>query len=170
MAKTLEFKFAINASLGAGFGASFGEANGKISSLTQKIKELGQEGNNINLGKIGRNVGMALGGKALTDIGKSAIGTARSMGSSIMELSRDAISFEEAMSDVRKVVDFDTPQQFKEMGDDIVKLSKTLPMTTEEIAAIVATKLIGVPVDDLFDMNAADFKNITVAVAGFLLA
>ena len=36
--------------------------------------------------------------------------------------------------------------------------------------AIVAAKLIGVPVDDLFDMNAADFKNITVAVAGFLLA
>ena len=36
--------------------------------------------------------------------------------------------------------------------------------------AIVAAKLIGVPVDDLFDMNAADFKNITVTVAGFLLA
>ena len=36
--------------------------------------------------------------------------------------------------------------------------------------AIVAAKLIGVPVDDLFDMNATDFKNITVAVAGFLLA
>ncbi len=36
--------------------------------------------------------------------------------------------------------------------------------------AIVAAKLIGVPVDDLFDMNAADFKTITVAVAGFLLA
>ena len=36
--------------------------------------------------------------------------------------------------------------------------------------AIVAAKLIGVPVDDLFDMNAADFKNITVAVAVFLLA
>ena len=36
--------------------------------------------------------------------------------------------------------------------------------------AIVAAKLIGVHVDDLFDMNAADFKNITVAVAVFLLA
>lgn len=36
--------------------------------------------------------------------------------------------------------------------------------------AIVAAKIIGIPVDDVFDMNAADFKNITVAVAGFLLA
>lgn len=36
--------------------------------------------------------------------------------------------------------------------------------------AIVAAKIIGIPVDDIFDMNATDFKNITVAVAGFLLA
>lgn len=36
--------------------------------------------------------------------------------------------------------------------------------------AIVAAKIIGIPVDDVFDMNATDFKNITVAVAGFLLA
>ena len=36
--------------------------------------------------------------------------------------------------------------------------------------AIVAAKIIDIPVDDIFDMNATDFKNITVAVAGFLLA
>lgn len=32
-----------------------------------------------------------------------------------------AIDFESAMADVRKVVDFDTPQQFKDMQQDILK-------------------------------------------------
>jgi TP901 family phage tail tape measure protein len=49
-----------------------------------------------------------------------------------------AIGFESAMADVKKVVDFDTPEQFKAMGQDIRNLSKELPMSAEGIAAIVA--------------------------------
>ncbi|MCM8819761.1 MAG: phage tail tape measure protein [Candidatus Omnitrophica bacterium] len=51
---------------------------------------------------------------------------------------RQAIKFENAMAEVRKVVDFDTPEQFKQMGKDIVELSKKIPMTVEGLAAIVA--------------------------------
>ena len=138
MAKTLEFKFSINAGLGAGFAASFGEANNTLSKLEQKLKDIGVAGKNADFGKLGKTIKTTVIGGGLSALGKKAIGTAQNMGSTILEISKDAISFEEAMSDVRKVVDFDTPQQFKEMGDDIVKLSKTLPMTTEEIAAIVA--------------------------------
>ncbi len=36
--------------------------------------------------------------------------------------------------------------------------------------AIIAAKLLGIPYDDVLEMNATDFKNVTVAVAGFLLA
>ena len=36
--------------------------------------------------------------------------------------------------------------------------------------AIIAAKLMGIPLDDVLEMNATDFKNVTVAVAGFLLA
>ena len=57
---------------------------------------------------------------------------------SIRGLADPAIKFESAMADVRKVVDFDTPEQFKEMGNDILKLTRTIPMAGEEIAAIVA--------------------------------
>lgn len=51
---------------------------------------------------------------------------------------KQAIDFESAMADVRKVVDFDTPEQFDEMGNSILEMTKYLPMTATEIAKIVA--------------------------------
>lgn len=50
-----------------------------------------------------------------------------------------AVDFESAMADVRKVVDFDTPQQFKEMTRDVIALSRVLPMAAADIATIVAS-------------------------------
>ncbi|GAQ24216.1 phage tail tape measure protein [Tepidanaerobacter syntrophicus] len=50
-----------------------------------------------------------------------------------------AMDFESSMADVRKVVDFDTPQQFKEMEQDILELSRRIPMTVEGLAEIVAS-------------------------------
>ncbi len=49
-----------------------------------------------------------------------------------------AIEFESQMADVRKVVDFDTPKQFAEMGEDILKMSDRLPMAPSDIAKLVA--------------------------------
>ncbi len=49
-----------------------------------------------------------------------------------------AIELESSMADVRKVVDFDTPEQFAQMGKDIVAMSTVLPMAAKDIAAIVA--------------------------------
>ena len=49
-----------------------------------------------------------------------------------------SIEFESAMADVKKVVNFDTPQQFKDMERDILKMTRTIPMAGKDIAAIVA--------------------------------
>ncbi|WP_236054309.1 phage tail tape measure protein [Pseudomonas arcuscaelestis] len=49
-----------------------------------------------------------------------------------------AMGFESAMADVKKVVNFDTPEQFKAMSDDVLGLSERLPMAAEGIAQIVA--------------------------------
>jgi len=49
-----------------------------------------------------------------------------------------AVDFESAMADVRKVIDFETPQQFKEMGEDILALSQRIPMAARGLADIVA--------------------------------
>lgn len=49
-----------------------------------------------------------------------------------------AIDFESSMADVKKVVNFDTPQQFQQMGKDVLDLSERMPMAASGIAAIVA--------------------------------
>lgn len=49
-----------------------------------------------------------------------------------------AMDFESTMADVRKVVDFDSPQQFKQMADDVLELSSNLPMAAIGIGEIVA--------------------------------
>lgn len=49
-----------------------------------------------------------------------------------------AMQFESSMADVRKVVDFETPQQFKAMEKDILNLSKRIPMAANGLAQIVA--------------------------------
>ena len=49
-----------------------------------------------------------------------------------------AMSFESAMADVKKVVDFESPDQFQKMGQDIEDLSRQLPIVPNDIAKIVA--------------------------------
>lgn len=48
-----------------------------------------------------------------------------------------AVDFEKSMAGVKKVVDFETPAQFKQMEQDIIALSQRLPMTATDIAAIM---------------------------------
>lgn len=88
----------------------------------------------------------------------------------------EAIKFESAMSDVRKVVDFDTPQQFKEMGDDILRMSQELPMSAEGIAKIVAAGgQAGIARDELKSFATDAIKmgvafDITAEQAGQMMA
>jgi len=49
-----------------------------------------------------------------------------------------AIDYESAMADVKKVVNFDSPEQFKQMSKDVLDLSEKLPMAANGIASIVA--------------------------------
>ncbi|MCP1487993.1 TP901 family phage tail tape measure protein [Pseudomonas fluorescens] len=51
---------------------------------------------------------------------------------------RAAMEFETSMADVKKVVNFDTPEQFKQMGQDVLDMSEKMPMAASGIAAIVA--------------------------------
>lgn len=101
---------------------------------------------------------------------------------SIRGLADPAIKFESAMADVKKVVNFDTPEQFKEMGNDILKLTRTIPMAGEEIAAIVAAggqsgvareNLLGYAKDAAtmgvaFDMAAGDAGEAMATMANVL--
>lgn len=132
--KGFSFNFTINGNLANGFSASFGEASSKIGKLTSQIKEFGKVGQGIDGKTMAKN---AFGGILATG-GAKMIGMARGIGSDLMETSQAAIDFESSMADVKKVVDFDTPQQFKEMGNDILEMTKTIPMAAQDLAQIVA--------------------------------
>lgn len=89
---------------------------------------------------------------------------------------KQAIKFEEAMSDVRKVVDFANEQEFKQMNQSILDLSKALPMTSKELAAIVAAGgQSGIAKNDLLKFAEAAAKmgtafDITADQAGEMMA
>nr|WP_306766360.1 phage tail tape measure protein [Shinella pollutisoli] len=51
---------------------------------------------------------------------------------------RAASEFESAMADVRKVVDFDTPQAFKDFQTSVLQMSKRLPLAAQDLTKIVA--------------------------------
>ena len=132
--KGFSFNFTINGNIANGFSASFGEASSKIGKLTSQIKEFGKVGQGVDGKTIAKN---AFSGILATG-GAKMIGMARGIGSDLMETSQAAIDFESSMADVKKVVDFDTPQQFKEMGNDILEMTKTIPMAAQDLAQIVA--------------------------------
>jgi len=71
--------------------------------------------------------------------GFSAIQTGQAIGRPMLAQIRDAVNFESAMADVRKVVDgLEEPRAFAVMSNDILGLSRRLPMAAEGIAAIIA--------------------------------
>lgn len=70
--------------------------------------------------------------------GASALGAGAVAGAPLFVSARSGMSFEDGMADIRKVVDFDTPQQFRQMESDILALSTRIPMATEGIQSIIA--------------------------------
>ncbi len=58
------------------------------------------------------------------------------VGAGIGLAAKEAIAFESAMSNVRKVVDFTTPGEFKELTTDIKNMSREIPTSLEGLARI----------------------------------
>lgn len=70
--------------------------------------------------------------------GQSNLVGGAAMAVPLVVAAKQAMTFESAMADVRKVVDFPTPRAFAQMSDDVLTLSTRIPMAAEGIAAIVA--------------------------------
>ena len=64
----------------------------------------------------------------------AAIGAVKGMTAPISA----AIGFEEAMADVKKVVDFDSKDDLKAFSDEVLKLSRTIPLSANELAKITS--------------------------------
>ena len=101
--------------------------------------------------------------KTLSDLSvsgmKASIGSITALGTSITALAAPAIQFESAMADVKKVVDFKTPEGFKNLSKQLLDLTDTIPMTANELAAITASGgQLGVAEEDLKDFTTSIAK------------
>lgn len=89
---------------------------------------------------------------------------------------KQAMKFESVMADIRKLVHFDTPQEFAEMGEQLKQLSLRVPMAVDGLAHIAASAAqAGIAKEDIlqFTENAAQMGvayNITAEQAGDMMA
>ncbi|AAU36694.1 unknown [[Mannheimia] succiniciproducens MBEL55E] len=87
----------------------------------------------------------------------------KASGNAVLGLAEPAMKFESAMADVQKVVDFKTPEGFKNLSNDILDMTRTIPMAAEELAAITASGgQLGVAEEDL--------KSFTTTIAKMSVA
>lgn len=147
---------------------SYNNALSKLNQSYTKVSDNAQRYVNIQ-GKINqRRTSMGQNEASAISLAGVAYGFAAPL--------KQAIKFESAMSDVRKVVDFETPEQFKDMNKDILNLSKNIPMTAQGLAAIVAAGgQAGIARQDLLAFAEAAAKmgtafDITADEAGDMMA
>lgn len=204
--KEFEFGFKIAAFIQGNFKSSFGSANKEISELNDKIKEnrnllktLKQAQKdgvitatsyknavaqiNPEIERLTKaqqkyiNQQSKLNGlqEGMRSHGANALQYA-GMAYSVAQVADAAVKFESSMADVRKVVDFDSPEQFKQMGKDILDLSTRIPMAAEGLAQIVAAGgQSGISRDELLGFAESAAKmgvafDITAEQAGDMMA
>jgi TP901 family phage tail tape measure protein len=92
------------------------------------------------------------------------------LGASIVVPIKTAIDFESSMADVKKVVDFTSKAELDKFSNDLIKLTRTIPMSANELAQVAASggqlgiakkELIGFTeivskMSTAFDMSASD--------------
>ena len=72
---------------------------------------------------------------------------------------KSAIDFESSMADVKKVVDFKTPDELKEFSNQILNMSRDIPLSVNEIASITASGgQLGIAKENLMDFTQTAAK------------
>lgn len=113
--------------------------------------------------------------QAVSNLAGTAMKTAV-LAAPLVGATKAAMEFESEMAEIRKVVDFDTPEQFKQMGQDILDLSTKMPMAASGIAKIVAAGgQAGIAKEDLLEFAQDAVKmgvafDLTADQAGDMMA
>ena len=81
---------------------------------------------------------LRLARNAREEMKSEVMGVAAALGTVIIPI-KAAMDFESSMADIRKVVDFDTPQQFAQMQQDLLQMTHRIPMAGRELAQIAAS-------------------------------
>lgn len=112
-------------------------ANASFGRQVERMKRLEQMQSRLAAARERMDRSLATAAN-LSFVGNASIQTGRRIIQGLRGPVQQAIEFESAMSDVKKVVDFDSPEAFRQMSDDILKLSTRIPMAAEGLAQIVA--------------------------------
>ena len=101
------------------------------------------------------------------------------LGATLAAPLKAAIDFESAMADVRKVVEFDTPDGLQKLGEELKNMSRTIPISAAGLAQIAASGgQLGVAAENLgaftdtvskmaiaYDMSAEEAGNAMAKLA-----
>jgi TP901 family phage tail tape measure protein len=113
------------------------QANGALRVQISRVTELADRQKRLDAARDRFDKTQALASTTL-GAGTSAVAAGGAIGAPLFKSGWAAVDFQDAMLDVKKVVDFDTPQQFAEMNRDVLKLSKDLNLPAEGVAQIIA--------------------------------
>lgn len=103
----------------------------QLASLTERMHHNSRKQREIH-------ARLEAGKQSRENIRSQAVGAIASMGTVLVPI-KAAMNFESSMADVKKVVDFDTPQQFREMENQILSMTHRIPMAATELAKIAAS-------------------------------
>lgn len=145
------------------------DANRALDQQKTKLGELAARQRRVASARAAADQTDAFAGRAAVG-GGTALAAGAGLAAPLVVASREAMGFEDAMADVRKVVDFPTPAAFKAFNDDLLNLSTRIPVAADGLAQIAALGArAGVPLGDLsaftetaakmgvaFDLSAED--------------
>lgn len=147
----------------------------QIAALQARINDLTQRRSDILDAQARKQKAQAAFDSAKSNLAGTAMKTAV-LAAPLVGATKAAMDLESEMAEVRKVVDFDTPEQFKQMGQDILDLSTKMPMAASGIAKIVAAGgQAGIAKEDLLEFAQDAVKmgvafDLTADQAGDMMA
>lgn len=147
----------------------------QIAALQAHINDLTQRRSDILDAQARKQKAQAAFDSAKSNLAGTAMKTAV-LAAPLVGATKAAMEFESEMAEIRKVVDFDTPEQFKQMGQDILDLSTKMPMAASGIAKIVAAGgQAGIAKEDLLEFAQDAVKmgvafDLTADQAGDMMA
>lgn len=112
-----------------------------LARLQRQQEQLGRSIQSLNRVQNWRNnsqMRLENGRAAREQMKSEVMGAVAGLGTVLIPI-KAAMSFESSMADVRKVVDFDTPQQFRDMEQQLLSMTHRIPMAATELAKIAAS-------------------------------
>lgn len=112
-------------------------ANDALTQQREKLQSLEARQKRMTGARESYDKRQAFAGSA-AGAGASSIGAGMVAAAPLVAAAGAAITFQDAMLDVKKVVNFESPQQFEQMNRDVLQLSRDLGLPAEGVAQIIA--------------------------------